>query len=101
MEKRKIELHYSFELAINLFRTIEDMISQDEANMLDCTLFAMNRWGGGIVVYYGTIEEFDISTNHPGTEELWEQRRDFGDDDASQADHQNAAAFIIQWLFDR
>jgi len=122
METKKIQMHYSFDLAGNVFREIEDRISQDEADKIDCRLFAncreqgfslcnpctrqktsfaMSRWGGGVVVYYGALDQFNISTNHPETDELWEQCKYFGEEDASPTDIAEAAEFIIQWLFKR
>jgi hypothetical protein len=122
MENRKIEMHYSFELAVKVLRKVEGLISQDEADRINCRLFAncreqgfsltnhscwrqvafaMNRWGGGVVVYHGNIDQFNISTNHPETDELWEQCKYYGDEDASPIDIADAAEFIIQWLFKR
>ena len=122
METKKIQMHYSFDLAVKVFRKIETLISQDEADRIGCLLFAncreqgfsltnhscwrqvtfaMNRWSGGVVVYYGNIDQFNTSTNHPETDELWKQCKYFGDEDASPTDIAEAAEFIIQWLFKR
>jgi hypothetical protein len=51
--------------------------------------FAMQRNSDDVVVYDGDIDDFDISTNHPMTEKIWNRGKCFSEID-------DAVAYIVE-----
>jgi len=134
MKKNKINIPLEMKVAIKLFRQFEDRITKDEAKLIFLDLFnnfrekgfslwhartdhkvCFSEWrtGGAIVVYYGTYDQFDFITNHPKTDEIWEQRVFFDIDftdfygnttventaESISNSYERAADFIKEWLF--
>jgi hypothetical protein len=114
METLKIHISDSFIEAYKLFRMFEHQITEEEAKGIcfyvfsNCreqgivltnyhtkknVLLCDSRWGANLTVYYGLLPQFNITTNLPASEEVWEQRKSFG-----SKNYEDAKNFIKEWL---
>lgn len=114
MKTLKIHISGSFIEAYKLFRLFEHQITKDEAKEIYFYVFSNCREQGivlknyhiqkivllceyrttdDLIVYYGLLPQFEITTNLPKAEEVWEQTRFFG-----HKNYGDAINFIKEWL---
>jgi hypothetical protein len=61
---------------------------------VQCVNFAQQRKSDQIVVYYGNVLDFDISTHQPETDMVWKTQYEYFNDDTV------AANFIVKKLLE-
>lgn len=94
---KQVAPHNAKDLILNTFSNCREQgFALTNWNTKKKVLFTENRNSDDIVVYYGAWDEYDITTNLPITEELWEQKKFF-----DYKDYNSAVNFIKEWLFSR
>ncbi|MGG6281828.1 hypothetical protein ACQ4M3_09680 [Leptolyngbya sp. AN03gr2] len=112
----QIELHYSLEIAHNILEDIEEIIAPELAK--DCTVesfsngreqglfiqtysernyrcvgFAQQRNSDNIVIYWGVLRDFDVTTHLPVRDEVWDRNLQFSYDEV-----EGAARWVVMYL---